>query len=303
MQLDLDSSLNKSPLSFYDKLQKFVDIPSEIKHVFFAGSHPEPIDLVYQVNFSRLEIVLDGEINMEMGGYNGASHTEILTLGDVVFLPDLSWNKSNWDTPVTTASLLFGKKNIGFSILHWDGEQFDIISKENIKRIGPRVGSYILKSLQEATYHQKDQSTARLLIASLLSYALNLTQYQAKTLSTSQTLFESIREYIDMHYYEQQLTRESVAEKFYISVNYLSQLFHKEGDARFNEYLTKKRINKAKKLLTQNNIKIKDISGLCGFADSNYFCRIFRQYTSRTPSQYRYEYRSKLIDGLEKGLK
>ena len=302
MQLDAPAPTSKQPSQFYNKLKKFVDTPSEIKHVFFAGCHPAPAHLAYQVNFSRLEIVLDGEINMEIGGYNGVSYTEKLSSGNVLFLPDLSWNQLNWDSPVTMISLLFGKENIGFSIINWDGEQFNIISKENIQRRGPRVGSYILKSLQEAAYHQEDQSTARLLISSLLSYALNLTQFRAKTLSQSQVLFESVSEYIAMHYYEP-LTRESVAEKFYISANYLSQLFHKEGDATFNEYLTKKRIDIAKKLLSQNDLKIKDVSVRCGFTDCNYFCRIFRQYTSRTPSKYRAEYRSKLIDSIEKGLK
>lgn len=302
MQLDIDPSTGKSPSDFYNKLKKFVDTPSEIKHVFFAGCHPEPEDLAYQVNFSRLEIVLDGEINMEIGGNYGVSYTEKLSSGNVLFLPDLSWNQLAWDSPVTMISLLFGKENIGFSLINWDGGQFKVVSKDNIQRRGPRVGSYILKSLEEAACHQEDQSTARLLISSLLSYALNLTQFRAKTLSQSQVLFESVSEYIAMHYYEP-LTRESVAEKFYISANYLSQLFHKEGNATFNEYLTKKRIDIAKKSLSQNNLKIKDISLRCGFSDCNYFCRIFRQYTSRTPSKYRAEYRSKLIDELESGIK
>lgn len=301
MQLETGTTTSKPPSQFYNKLKKFVDTPAEIKQIFFAGCHPEPKDLAYQVNFCRLEVVLDGEVSMDIGGYDGVSHTEKITPGDVLFLPDLSWNKVNWDSPVTMISLLFGKENIGFSIINWDGEQFKIISKENIQRRGPRIGSYILKALREAGHHQEDQSTARLLISSLLSYALNLTQFRVKKLSQSQVLFKSVTEHIAQHYYEP-LTRESVAEKFYISANYLSQLFHKEGDATFNEYLTKKRLDIAKKLLSQNDLKIKDVSLRCGFTDSNYFCRIFRQYTSRTPSKYRAEYRSKLINALESGI-
>ena len=45
--------------------------------------------------------------------------------------------------------------------------------------------------------------------------------------------------------------------------------------------------------VAQTATAIKEIAGRCGFADSNYFCRLFRQKTDRSPSEYRIHYHSR----------
>ncbi|PSW06567.1 helix-turn-helix transcriptional regulator [Photobacterium lipolyticum] len=282
-------------LQLYKELTRFVHEPTQLNQVFFAGNQPEPPELAYQVNFPRLELVIEGVVPMEIGGEKGQSYTENLTLGQALFLPAFSWNKPDWQQPATILSLLFGKQTLGFSILHWDGENFQVLSKESVQRRGPRIGAFILRTLEELTWHPEDQCTARLIVSALLSHALDLIQHPPETLSRSQTLFEAIRGYIEKHYQEP-LTRESVATQFYISANYLSQLFHREGKIRFNEYLNQTRLERAKYLLKQYDMKVKEVAHRCGFSDSNYFCRIFRQHTDRSPSEYRVQYRSQLTD-------
>ncbi|MBD9062876.1 MAG: AraC family transcriptional regulator, partial [Enterobacter cloacae] len=76
---------------------------------------------------------------------------------------------------------------------------------------------------------------------------------------------------------------------------YLSHLFQKVGSVGFNEYLTKTRLEHARQLLKGYDLKIKDIATCCGFTDSNYFCRLFRKHTERSPSEYRRQYHSQLI--------
>ncbi|VTM15547.1 Uncharacterized HTH-type transcriptional regulator ypdC [Raoultella terrigena] len=90
----------------------------------------------------------------------------------------------------------------------------------------------------------------------------------------------------------QPLTRESVAKRFHITPNYLSHIFQKSGSVGFNEYLTRVRLEKAKKLLRGYDLKVKEIAHNCGFVDSNYFCRVFKRYTERSPSEYRRHCRS-----------
>ncbi|WP_420256618.1 AraC family transcriptional regulator, partial [Citrobacter freundii] len=43
-------------------------------------------------------------------------------------------------------------------------------------------------------------------------------------------------------------------------------------------------------------LKIKDVAHTCGFIDSNYFCRLFRKNTERSPSEYRRQYHSQLTE-------
>ena len=55
-------------------------------------------------------------------------------------------------------------------------------------------------------------------------------------------------------------------------------------------------IEKAKQLLRGYDLKVKEIAHNCGFVDSNYFCRLFRKNTERSPSEYRRQYHSQLTE-------
>lgn len=135
---------------------------------------------------------------------------------------------------------------------------------------------FLLQTLNEMQMQSQEQQTARLIVASLLSHCRDLLGSQIQTASRSQALFEAIRDYIDERY-ASALTRESVAQAFYISPNYLSHLFQKTGAIGFNEYLNHTRLEHAKTLLKGYDLKVKEVAHACGFVDSNYFCRLFRK--------------------------
>ncbi|AIJ09241.1 AraC family transcriptional regulator [Edwardsiella anguillarum] len=98
----------------------------------------------------------------------------------------------------------------------------------------------------------------------------------------------AIRDYIDGHYMNA-LSRDAVARR---APNYLSQLFQRADGGGFNHYLNHVRLEQAKTLLKEYEMTIKAIAHACGYDDSNDFCRLFRQRTERTPSEYRRQYHS-----------
>lgn len=61
------------------------------------------------------------------------------------------------------------------------------------------------------------------------------------------------------------------------------------------EYLTKLRIEEAEKLISQTLLPICEISAQCGFSDSFYFSRRFKQLTGSTPREYRCEQNKKRL--------
>jgi AraC-like DNA-binding protein len=72
------------------------------------------------------------------------------------------------------------------------------------------------------------------------------------------------------------------------SPEYLRKLFKKETGLSPLKYLTKIRLENAKRLLNlrpndQNRLKIKEISEMCGFPDPLYFSRIFKKYYGHSP--------------------
>ena len=83
------------------------------------------------------------------------------------------------------------------------------------------------------------------------------------------------------------ITRDSVAEQFGITPNHLSRLFQQRGQMTFSSYLTHVRIDRAKHLLRNYNLKLADIAARCGYNDTPYFCHVFKIITKSTPAGFR----------------
>lgn len=260
-----------------------------LQKIWFAASHTSTPEMAFQVDFPRLEIVLSGQL-ADAGLHGDNVHMSGM---DALYVSAGGWNFPLWHHPATTLSILFGKQQLGFSVQQWDGNQLKNVSKQHVARRGPRIGSFLLQTMSEIQMQQQEQQTARLIATSLISHCADLLSSQIQTASRSQALFDAIREYIDTHFAEP-LTRESVAQAFYISPNYLSHLFQKSGIMGFNEYLNHTRLEHARRLLKGYDMKVKEIAHSCGFVDSNYFCRLFRKNTDRSPSEYRRQYHSQL---------
>ena len=74
-----------------------------------------------------------------------------------------------------------------------------------------------------------------------------------------------------------------------LSNTYFMKLFKKETGLTPNDYLMKKRMDYAKRLLSNialNNLRIKDIARMCGFADQYYFSKVFKKQTGVSPKLY-----------------
>lgn len=87
--------------------------------------------------------------------------------------------------------------------------------------------------------------------------------------------------------YHADLSVESVSTSVNISIPYLHQLFKKELQQTFLEYVTSYRVNIAKKLLQENNLKIYEIAEKIGYRSSAYFSQVFYKVTGFTPQEYR----------------
>ncbi len=87
--------------------------------------------------------------------------------------------------------------------------------------------------------------------------------------------------------YHKDISLDDVSRKVDISPYYFSKLFKEEVGENFIEYLTRIRIEKAKRLLQNRDLSIKNICADTGYSDPNYFSRIFKKYVGETPTEYR----------------
>ncbi len=269
-----------SDINLVALLEQLVSRQSEISVHFPAAVQPAP-RLALSVPFPRLEIILEGEVT----DLCLPANSQRLSAPAALYIPAGKWNYPQWDRPATTLSILFSKQKLGFSLQLWDGNTLTSLRKQHVARLGPRVGSYLLMAMNELALAPA-MPTVQITLAGLLSHSIDQMTHLADTLTKNKELVLAIREYIDEHAF-QPLNRDSVAGKFHITPNYLSHLFQKAGSVGFNEYLTAVRLELAKKMLRGYELKIKEIAHRCGFEDSNYFCRIFRKHTARSPSEYR----------------
>lgn len=95
-----------------------------------------------------------------------------------------------------------------------------------------------------------------------------------------------IKQYIEAHY-DKTISLRSIASEFYMNPVYLGQLFKKEFGVYFNEFLLELRINEAKKLLRQTDLRIYEIATKVGFNHADYFVTQFAKIEKVTPSEYR----------------
>lgn len=96
-----------------------------------------------------------------------------------------------------------------------------------------------------------------------------------------------IIDYIDSHYTDNDLSLELLAEKVNISISYVSAILKKEKNTTFVKYLTTLRMEKAKELLKNPNLKIVDIAESIGFSEPYYFSHSFKKYQGVSPKEYR----------------
>nr|WP_040512883.1 response regulator [Gracilibacillus halophilus] len=92
--------------------------------------------------------------------------------------------------------------------------------------------------------------------------------------------------FIDEHFAEE-LTLKTVADEVHLNASYLSALFKEELQLTFSEYITRKRVQQAKKLLLSSDLTITEIAEQIGYHTSKYFIKIFKQYEQMTPNVYR----------------
>jgi len=82
-------------------------------------------------------------------------------------------------------------------------------------------------------------------------------------------------------------TLESIGKTFHLRPNTICALFSKHLGTTFKAYLTGIRMEEAAKQLLTTQKAVKEISHICGYEDYFYFCRVFREFYSCTPSVYR----------------
>lgn len=127
-----------------------------------------------------------------------------------------------------------------------------------------------------------------------LIYLLTNNIYQKSENTDIGTAIQTTKEYIDK-YYDQDLSRETLANMVGVSADYFSHQFKKHVGVSPNEYLTQIRVNQAKKNLITSNQRLKGVAKSVGYSDEFYFSRLFKKVVGVSPTVYVRKNRKKIV--------
>jgi len=86
---------------------------------------------------------------------------------------------------------------------------------------------------------------------------------------------------------EESVQISGLAKRLNVHRNYITNCFKEVYGVSPKYYLTKVKIEKAKKLLQETDLTVQEISETLKFSSAAYFCKFFRSHVGYTPHQYR----------------
>ncbi|PFA69531.1 DNA-binding response regulator [Bacillus sp. AFS015802] len=115
-----------------------------------------------------------------------------------------------------------------------------------------------------------------------LIHILSKSKYQREKNNMQQ-----IEEYLQQHYQED-INLQDIADRFYLSREYISRKFKQDHGSTITDYVTNIRMEKAKKLLENPYLKIYEVAYGVGYGNEKYFSKVFKKHAGVTPNEYRH---------------
>lgn len=146
-----------------------------------------------------------------------------------------------------------------------------------------------MRSLFEALMYEYNQKKYKyrticrnILNIIILNSARKLSQVSQSTFQLS----EYMKDYISMHYTEENLLQK-MSEEINYSSAYMSIKFKKDTGITFKEFLQTVRMDTAITLLNETNMSVQEVAAAVGYKDMNHFYKIFKKIKNSTPSQHK----------------
>lgn len=143
----------------------------------------------------------------------------------------------------------------------------------------------IIAALQCSDYSSNIIASSQLYHLLALLHQNRLPEIQSDA-QNENGMITPILQFIDSHF-AQEISLESLAKLVGISPQHLCKVFKKNMKMRPFEYITKKRLQAAKKLLLETNMPVKSVARAIGYDDNNYFGILFKKHEGVTATHYR----------------
>lgn len=221
-----------------------------------------------KIYFNELTIVLKGELSYTVNG----EKLSVLS-GDVIFVKNGS---------IRQREKVENADYVSFNFLSED--EFDLPA---ILKNGTSDLVFQLINACDLIY----KYTTNLLderFTLLLSCLIKQLKVQ-RIIQSEPALVNQIKNYIRLNL-DKKISLVDVSEQTHYSVSHCEMVFNKTTGISITNYVIKKRIEKAKSLLTERTLTLTEVADAVGFNDYNYFSRVFKKETGVSPLVYRNTY-------------
>ncbi len=119
-----------------------------------------------------------------------------------------------------------------------------------------------------------------------IRYMTGVAKQYLETESEDENAVSSLLSYVDAHFREE-ISRNELSEMFFFDPDYITRIFKREKGMSYKNYIIEKRLTLAKKLLSETDYAVRDISLMVGYDNYSYFTRLFKKSYGITPADYR----------------
>lgn len=216
-------------------------------------------------NCFGLSLCIRGQITYTMG-----EKTYISTPGHAVLLPEKG-----------TYSLL-GNKDGLFPLINFHAQNLQCHEITVIPLATPEACLYDFEALRNLYLHERNPLKQYSVFYDLLSKI-------SSSYSPKNSKMDFIARFIEENIQQHNLSNDTLAKQLGISEVYFRKLFVSYYHCTPKQFILDLRIRKAQQMLVDTPYAVSAIGEACGFSSVYHFCRIFKQRTGFTPTQYAME--------------
>ena len=160
---------------------------------------------------------------------------------------------------------------------------------EQAEKLGVELGSADAREayFQTPVISQKKlDSFTKLLSIFAEHLSIKSNQITVRTAHAEPPVIVRAKQFIEEHHTED-LSLGQVAKAVNTSLFYFCKLFRKATGITFTEFVSRTRVEKAKNLLLNPNLRVSEIAYEIGFQSLTHFNRVFKKIVGESPTEYR----------------
>lgn len=222
---------------------------------------------------------------------DGKTHSAIYSKGDISLVPADSSFFARWENPENCLQIQLNKHFLAdiAQQIGQNGDCLELLPEFQIRdfQIEAIAGMFLNELPTENSNRLYLDSLANVLAIHLLrNHATTKPKLVTYEGGLPPRQLNRVLDYIDT-YLSENIRLADLAQVLDMSPFYFSRLFEKSLGITPHQYLIQQRIEYAKQLLRETELRIIDIALMCGFSSHSHLTKQFRKLTGVTPTNYR----------------